>query len=96
MSRSAVAAAKEAYPAWADTPPAKRAAYLFKFKTLLDEHREDIARHISAEHGKTHADALGEVARGIEVVDFVCGIPASPQGGFQPQRRPEHRYLQRP
>jgi malonate-semialdehyde dehydrogenase (acetylating) / methylmalonate-semialdehyde dehydrogenase len=78
----AVAAAKAAYPAWAETPPAKRANYLFKFKTLLDEHREEIASHISAEHGKTHADALGEVARGIEVVDFVCGIPHLLKGDF--------------
>ena len=69
----AVAAAKQAYPAWANTPPLKRATYLFKFKALLDKHREDIARHISAEHGKTHLDALGEVTRGIEVVDlFPC------------------------
>jgi malonate-semialdehyde dehydrogenase (acetylating)/methylmalonate-semialdehyde dehydrogenase len=78
----AVAAAKAAYPAWAETPPAKRANYLFKFKTLLEEHREDIASHISTEHGKTHADALGEVARGIEVVDFVCGIPHLLKGDF--------------
>lgn len=78
----AVAAAKAAYPAWAETPPAKRASYLFKFKALLEEHRDDIARHISAEHGKTHADALGEVARGIEVVDFVCGIPHLLKGDF--------------
>src|SRR5687767_15895943 len=78
----AVAAAKAAYPAWAETPPAKRANYLFKFKALLDEHREEIARRISGEHGKTHADALGEVARGIEVVDFVCGIPHLLKGDF--------------
>lgn len=78
----AVAAAQAAYPGWAETTPAKRANYLFKFKTLLEEHREDIARHISAEHGKTHADALGEVARGIEVVDFVCGIPHLLKGEF--------------
>ncbi len=78
----AVAAAKAAYAGWAETTPAKRANYLFKFKALLDEHREDVARHISAEHGKTHADALGEVARGIEVVDFVCGIPHLLKGDF--------------
>jgi malonate-semialdehyde dehydrogenase (acetylating) / methylmalonate-semialdehyde dehydrogenase len=78
----AVAAAKAAYPGWAETPPAKRANYLFKFKALLDEHREEIARRISAEHGKTHADALGEIARGIEVVDFVCGIPHLLKGDF--------------
>ena len=67
---------------WAETSPAKRANYLFKFKALLDEQREEIARRISAEHGKTHADALGEVARGIEVVDFVCGIPHLLKGDF--------------
>jgi len=78
----AVAAASAAYPAWSETPPAKRANYLFRFKALLDQHREDVARHISAEHGKTHADALGEVARGIEVVDFVCGIPHLLKGDF--------------
>jgi malonate-semialdehyde dehydrogenase (acetylating)/methylmalonate-semialdehyde dehydrogenase len=79
---AAIAAAKAAYTNWAETPPAKRANYLFRFKALLDEHREDIARHISAEHGKTHADALGEVTRGIEVVDFVCGIPHLLKGDF--------------
>lgn len=78
----AVAAAKEAYPAWAETPALKRASLLFKFKELLDRHRDDIARHISAEHGKTHADALGEVQRGVEVVDFVCGIPHLLKGEF--------------
>ncbi len=79
---SAVAAAKQAYPEWANTPPLKRAGFLFKFKELLDKHRQDIAHHISAEHGKTHADALGEVTRGIEVVDFVCGIPNLLKGDF--------------
>src|SRR4030095_9523839 len=78
----AVAAAKAAYASWAETTPAKRANYLFKVKALLDEHRQEIAHQISAEHGKTHADALGEVARGIEVVDFVCGIPHLLKGDF--------------
>jgi malonate-semialdehyde dehydrogenase (acetylating)/methylmalonate-semialdehyde dehydrogenase len=78
----AVAAARAAWPAWSETPPAKRAAYLFRFKALLEENREEIAARISAEHGKTHADALGEVARGIEVVDFVCGIPHLLKGDF--------------
>ena len=78
----AVAAAASAFPAWAETPPPKRVSYLFKFKELLDKHQEDIARSISAEHGKTHADALGEVARGIEVVDFACGIPQLLKGEF--------------
>ncbi|MGI9285670.1 MAG: CoA-acylating methylmalonate-semialdehyde dehydrogenase [Pseudomonadales bacterium] len=78
----AVVKASRAWPEWAHTPPLKRATYLFKFKELLDKHRDEIARHLSAEHGKTHADALGEVSRGIEVVDFVCGIPHLLKGEF--------------
>ncbi len=78
----AVAAAKEAAPAWGRTPPLRRARYMFKFKELLEKHADDIARAISNEHGKTHADALGEVARGIEVVEFACGIPHLLKGEF--------------
>jgi acyl-CoA reductase-like NAD-dependent aldehyde dehydrogenase len=72
---AAVANAKAAQPAWGAMPPLKRARFMFKFKELLDRHASDIAREISREHGKTHDDALGEVARGIEVVEFACGIP---------------------
>ena len=79
---AAVAAAKAALPAWRDTPPLKRARCMFKFKELLDAHADDIAREISREHGKTHDDALGEVARGIEVVEFACGIPQLLKGEF--------------
>ncbi|MEM5501152.1 CoA-acylating methylmalonate-semialdehyde dehydrogenase [Ahrensia kielensis] len=79
---SAVAAAKAAAPAWGNLPPLKRAKFMFKFKQLLDEHADDIAREISREHGKTHDDALGEVARGIEVVDFACGMPSMLKGEF--------------
>ncbi len=71
---AAVAAAKLALPAWADMPPMRRAKYMFRFKQLLDANTDKIAEAISAEHGKTHADAVGEVQRGIEVVDFCCGI----------------------
>ena len=71
----AVQAAKAAAPEWDRMPPLKRARYMFRFKELLDARAPDIARAISNEHGKTHADALGEVARGIEVVEFACGIP---------------------
>ena len=78
----AVAAAKEAAPDWGRTPPLKRARHMFKFKELLEKHADDIARAISKEHGKTHADALGEVARGIEVVEFACGIPHLLKGEF--------------
>ncbi len=72
---AAVQAARAAFPAWAATPPARRAKVLFKLRELLDARADALARAISAEHGKTHSDALGEVQRGIEVVEFACGIP---------------------
>ncbi|MFN3498041.1 MAG: CoA-acylating methylmalonate-semialdehyde dehydrogenase [Pannonibacter indicus] len=78
----AIAAAKAAFPAWRDTPPLKRARFMFRFKELLTANADNIARAISAEHGKTHDDALGEVARGIEVVEFACGIPHLLKGDF--------------
>ncbi|MGV3651903.1 MAG: aldehyde dehydrogenase family protein, partial [Devosia sp.] len=79
---AAVANAKAAFPAWAATPPMKRARILFRFKELLDRHAADLARAISREHGKVHDDALGEVARGIDCVDFACGIPHLLKGEF--------------
>ena len=79
---AAVTAAKLALPAWAETTPLKRARYMFRFKELLDANAARIAEAISAEHGKTHDDALGEVQRGIEVVEFCCGIPHLLKGEF--------------
>lgn len=79
---AAVASAKAAFPAWADTPPMKRARIMFKFKDLLEQNADRIARAISAEHGKTHDDALGEVQRGLEVVEFACGIPHLLKGEY--------------
>ncbi len=78
----AVASAKKAQVAWGNTPPMKRARIMFKFKALLDQHADDLAREISKEHGKVHDDALGEVARGIDCVDFACGIPQLLKGEF--------------
>jgi malonate-semialdehyde dehydrogenase (acetylating)/methylmalonate-semialdehyde dehydrogenase len=78
----AVASAKKAQVAWGNTPPMKRARVMFKFKALLDQYADDIAREISREHGKVHDDALGEVARGIDCVDFACGIPQLLKGEF--------------
>jgi len=72
---AAVAAAREAFAAWASTPPVRRARVLFRFRQLLDAAAEEIARAISREHGKTLSDARGEIARGIEVVEFACGAP---------------------
>jgi malonate-semialdehyde dehydrogenase (acetylating)/methylmalonate-semialdehyde dehydrogenase len=79
---AAVQAAKAALPAWANMPPLKRARIIFRFKELLDRNADELARQISKEHGKVHDDALGEVARGIDVVDFACGIPHLLKGEF--------------
>ncbi len=70
-----VANAQAAWPKWAKTPPLRRARILDKFKFLLQQNADRIAEAISAEHGKTHDDALGEVTRGLEVVEFAVGIP---------------------
>ena len=78
----AVKAAKTAFPAWSATPPARRAQVLFKYKTLLEQHIDELATLISQEHGKTLNDARGSIMRGIEVVDFACGIPYLLKGSF--------------
>jgi len=79
---AAVAAARKALPAWANTTPMKRARVMFKFKELLEKHADELAKLISAEHGKVHDDALGELARGIDCVDYACGIPQLLKGEF--------------
>ncbi|MBD2837870.1 CoA-acylating methylmalonate-semialdehyde dehydrogenase [Pseudomonas sp. JM0905a] len=71
----AVAAAKAAFPAWSELSPLRRSRILFRFKELLDQHHEELARMITAEHGKVFSDAMGEVTRGIEIVEFACGAP---------------------
>jgi malonate-semialdehyde dehydrogenase (acetylating)/methylmalonate-semialdehyde dehydrogenase len=81
---AAVAAAQAAYPAWAATTPARRAKVMYEMRRLLIARADDLAKLISAEHGKMHADALGEVARGQEVVEFACGIPHLLKGSFSP------------
>jgi len=72
---SAVKAAAAAYPAWRDTPPLRRARVMQKFLQLLQAHQKDLAQLVTGEHGKTLPDAMGSVQRGIEVVEFACGIP---------------------
>ena len=72
---AAVSSAKLAAPAWADTAPLKRARILFKFKELIEKHHDDLAATITREHGKVFSDAKGEVVRGLEIVEFACGIP---------------------
>jgi malonate-semialdehyde dehydrogenase (acetylating)/methylmalonate-semialdehyde dehydrogenase len=82
---AAVAAAKAAFPKWADTPPVRRARVLNKFLELLNQHRDTLAAMITGEHGKVFTDAQGEVTRGIEIVEFACGIPQLLKGDYSEQ-----------
>jgi len=81
----AVRAAAAAFPGWAATPPLTRARILFKFRELLGREADALARLITSEHGKVLSDAQGEVTRGIEVVEFACGIPHLLKGEFTEQ-----------
>ena len=81
----AVANAQAAFPAWADAPPLRRARVMFKFLELLNKHRDDIAAMITAEHGKVFTDAQGEVTRGIDIVEFACGVPQLLKGDYTEQ-----------
>jgi malonate-semialdehyde dehydrogenase (acetylating) / methylmalonate-semialdehyde dehydrogenase len=80
--RTAICAARDAFPNWAATPPVQRARVLFRFKELLEKNTSELASVITSEHGKTLSDARGEVTRGIEVVEFACGIPHLLKGEF--------------
>jgi len=82
---AAVATAQAAFPAWADTPPIRRARVMFKFLELLNRHRDELAHLITAEHGKVFTDAQGEVTRGIDIVEFACGIPQLLKGDYTDQ-----------
>jgi malonate-semialdehyde dehydrogenase (acetylating) / methylmalonate-semialdehyde dehydrogenase len=79
---AAVQAAQAAFPKWAQTPPLARARVMFRYKELLEKNRDKLARLIGSEHGKVLADATGEVTRGIEVVEFACGIPHLLKGEY--------------
>jgi len=82
---AAVASAKAAFPAWSNLPPLRRARVLFRFLDLLNQRRDELARLITAEHGKVFTDAQGEVMRGIEVVEFATGIPQLLKSDFTEQ-----------
>lgn len=82
---SAVQAAKAAFPTWADTPPIRQARVMFKFLELLNAHKDALAEAITKEHGKVFTDAQGEVAQGIDVVEFACGIPQLLKGDYTEQ-----------
>ena len=81
-ARAVIDAAAAAFPAWRDTSLAKRTQILFAFRELLNERKGELAEIITSEHGKVVSDALGEVSRGQEVVEFACGIPHLLKGGF--------------
>ncbi|MDH0338443.1 methylmalonate-semialdehyde dehydrogenase (acylating) [Pseudomonas sp. 1D4] len=80
--QKAIDAAKAAFPAWRNTPPAKRAQVLFRFKQLLEQNEAEISRLISQEHGKTLEDAAGELKRGIENVEYACAAPEILKGEY--------------
>ncbi|HSD37694.1 MAG TPA: CoA-acylating methylmalonate-semialdehyde dehydrogenase [Rhodocyclaceae bacterium] len=80
-----VAVARAAQAAWGEASPLRRARVMFRFKELLEQHQHELAAIISSEHGKVQGDALGEVTRGLEVVEFACGIPHLLKGEFSAQ-----------
>ena len=73
---AAVAAARAAFPAWRATSLSKRTEIMFRIRNLVEQHRHEIAAHLTAEHGKVPSDALGEVARGLENLEFATGVAA--------------------
>jgi malonate-semialdehyde dehydrogenase (acetylating) / methylmalonate-semialdehyde dehydrogenase len=82
---AAVRAAAEAFPAWRATSLSKRTEIMFRIRNLVDQRRKEIAALLTAEHGKVPSDALGEVARGLENLEFACGIPNLMKGGYSEQ-----------
>ena len=78
----AVAAAKAAQPAWAAINPQGRARVIFRFKALIEEHKEELVHLMSSEHGKLLGDSMGELQRGLDVVEFICGVPHLQKGEF--------------
>src|SRR5262249_25698178 len=82
---AAVAAAAKAFPGWSGTPPLTRARVLFRFRELLEKHEAELSAIITAEHGKVLSDAKGEITRGMEVVEFACGIPQLLKGEITEQ-----------
>jgi malonate-semialdehyde dehydrogenase (acetylating)/methylmalonate-semialdehyde dehydrogenase len=81
-TRTAIAAARAALPEWSDTPALRRARVLFRFRDLIDQHSDELAGILTREHGKVLPDARGEVTRGLEIVEFACGIPQLMKGEY--------------
>ncbi|MDB5869238.1 MAG: hypothetical protein JWP96_1570, partial [Polaromonas sp.] len=82
---AAVASAQAAFPAWSEMPPIRRARVMFRFLELLNQNKDKLAHLITAEHGKVLTDAQGEVSRGIDIVEFACGMPQLLKGDFTDQ-----------
>jgi malonate-semialdehyde dehydrogenase (acetylating) / methylmalonate-semialdehyde dehydrogenase len=82
---AAVRAARDAFPAWRAMSLSRRTEILFRMRNAVEAHRDEIARVVSAEHGKVESDAFGEVSRGLENLEFACGIPNLVKGGFSEQ-----------
>src|SRR3954469_9766337 len=81
----AVEAARNALPAWRETPLSKRAELFFRIRELVGAHRDELAAIVTREHGKVLSDAAGEVSRGLEVIDYCCGLPELLKGGYSEQ-----------
>ena len=82
---AAVASAPAAFPAWSNTTPIRHARVLLMFLELMNRHRDELAAIITAEHGKVFSDAQGEVARGIDIIEFACGVPQLLKGDYTDQ-----------
>jgi malonate-semialdehyde dehydrogenase (acetylating)/methylmalonate-semialdehyde dehydrogenase len=82
---AAVANAAAAFPQWAETPPIRRARVMLRFLELMNAHKDELAAMITAEHGKVFSDAQGEVSRGIDIIEFACGIPQLLKGDYTDQ-----------
>ena len=93
---AAVAAAKAAFPAWRATSLSKRTEVMFRIRNLVEAHRDELAALLTAEHGKVPSDALGEIARGLENLEFATGIAHLLKGGFSEQVSGGHRRLPDP
>ncbi len=81
-TNEAIAVARSSFPEWASTPSVQRARVLFKFLELMSNHKNELAKIVTREHGKTLPDAIGSITRGLEVVEFACGIPQVLKGEF--------------
>ena len=93
MDRAVQAGARRAFDGWSSTNPQRRARVMFEFKRLVEANMNELAELLSSEHGKVIADSKGDIQRGLEVIEFACGIPHAAEGRVHRGRRPRHRRL---